>query len=83
MPRPGPIERALGALCVRAGLVADGLQLDHARLEHRVGHVGDSVFDRVVQPLELGFCFRSALAQFGNMRCSALGALLSAVQDGG
>jgi hypothetical protein len=35
-----PTDRSVGA-----GLVADGLQLGHAFLEQRVGHVGDSVFD--------------------------------------
>jgi hypothetical protein len=78
--RPSPIERTLGPLCVSAGLVADGLQLGHAILEQRIGYVGDSVFDRVVQPLEFGFRLGRTLAQFGNMRSSAFGALFAALQ---
>jgi hypothetical protein len=46
--RSSPIERALGPLCVGAGLVADGLQLGHAFLEQRIGDVRDAVFDRFV-----------------------------------
>jgi hypothetical protein len=35
--RPDAVNRVLGPLCVSAGLVADGLQLGDAILEHRVG----------------------------------------------
>ena len=45
-------------------------------LQHRVGEIGDAVLDRVVEPLEFGLCFARSLAQFGDMRHSALGALL-------
>ena len=78
--RPSPIERALGPLSVSAGLVADGLQLGHALLEHRVRYIGDSVFDRVVQPLEFGFRFGCSPAQFGDVSCAAPGALFAAVE---
>ena len=67
--RSGPFDRVLGPLCVGSGLIADGLQVCHAFLEHRIGDVGDSVFNRVVQSLEFGF--GCALAQFGDMRRSA------------
>jgi hypothetical protein len=60
--RPSPIERALGPLCVSAGLVADGLQLGYALLEHRIGDISDFVFDGVVQPVEFGFCLGRTLA---------------------
>ena len=42
-----------------------------------------AVLDRVVEPLELGVCFGRTLAQFGDMRCSALRAFLPAVEHGG
>jgi hypothetical protein len=72
------IERTLGPICVGAGLVADGLQLGHALPEHRIGHVSDGV----VQPLEFGFRFGRTLAQFGDMRRSALGTFFPAMEDG-
>src|SRR6516162_3273892 len=81
--RPKPIERTLGPLCVGPGLVADGPELGHALLEHRVGDVGDAVLDRVVKPLELGVRFGRALAQFGDVRRSALGAVLPAIDPPG
>ena len=62
-------------------LVADGLQLGHTLLEHRIGDVGDPVFDRVVEPLELGVCFGTALAQFGDVHRPALRALFTAVEQ--
>lgn len=40
-------------------------------------YVRDSVFDRVVQSLEFGVLLGRTLAQFGDMRRSALGALLA------
>jgi hypothetical protein len=52
-------------LCVGAGLIADGLEFSHTLLEHRVGHISDSVFDSVAEALELGFHLSGALAQFG------------------
>jgi hypothetical protein len=79
--RPSPIKHTLGPLCVGAGLIADGLQLGYAVLEHRVGDVSDAVLDGVVQALEFGFSLGRTLAQFGDMRCSALRAFLPAMQD--
>ncbi|WP_312014287.1 MULTISPECIES: hypothetical protein [unclassified Bradyrhizobium] len=78
---PSPIKRALGPLCVSTGLIPDALQLGHALLEQRIGDVSDPVFDRVVQPLELGFRLGRTLSQFGNMRRSALGASFPAIKD--
>ena len=78
--RPEPIQRTLGPLSVGAGLIADGLQLGNSVLQHRVGKIGDAVLDRVVEPLELGVGFGRPLAQFGDMRRSALGALLATVE---
>ncbi|WP_454627266.1 hypothetical protein [Bradyrhizobium cenepequi] len=80
--RPSPIQRTLGPICVGAALVADGLQLGHALLEQRIGHVSDAVFDGVVEALEFGFRLGRTLAQFGNMRRSTNGALLPAIQNG-
>ena len=65
--RSRAIDRFLGALCVSAGLIADGLELGNAVLQHWVGEIGNAVLDGVVEPLELGFCFGRTLAQFGNM----------------
>jgi hypothetical protein len=79
---PAPIQRTLGPLCVGPSLVADGLQLGHALLEQRIGHVSNAVLDSAVQPLEFGFWFGRTLAQFGDMCRSALGALFPAVKDG-
>ncbi len=78
--RPEPIERALGPLCVGAGLIADGLQLGHTLLEHRIGDISDSVFDGVVEALQFGIRFGCTLAQFGDVRRSALAALLATVE---
>ncbi|UWU76373.1 hypothetical protein N2603_41975 [Bradyrhizobium huanghuaihaiense] len=47
----------------------------------RIGDVSDAVFDGVVEALEFGFRFGRTLAQFGDMRRSALGALFS-MEDG-
>src|ERR1700737_5620084 len=74
------VLRTLGPLCVGAGLIVDGFELGYAPLEHRIGHVSDSVFEGVVKPLELGTCFGRTLAQFGDVRRWALGALLPAVE---
>src|SRR3981189_3715586 len=76
--RTEPFYGVLGSLCVSAGLVADRLELGNSVLQHRVGEIGDAVLDRVVEPLEFGVCFARSLAQFGDMRRSALGALLAA-----
>jgi len=43
--------------------------------------LGDSVFDRVVEPLEPGVCFGTALAQFGDVHRPALRALFTAVEQ--
>jgi len=51
--RPEPFERTLGPLCVGVGLIADGLELRNAVLEHRVREIGNAVLDRVVEPLEI------------------------------
>jgi hypothetical protein len=75
---PSPIKRASGPLRIGAGLIADGLQLGHTLLEHRIGHVSDAVFDRVVESLEFGFRFGRTLAQFGDVSCPALSTLLAA-----
>jgi hypothetical protein len=48
--RPKPIKRALGPLCVGAGLIADSLQLGHTLPQHWIGYVSDSVFDGAVDP---------------------------------
>src|SRR5262249_30837295 len=78
--RPQPIPRTLGLLSVGAGPGADGPELGHALLEHRIGDIGDAVLDRVVEALELGVRFGGTLAQFGDMRRSALSTLLAAVE---
>ena len=78
--RPEPVDRILGPLCVGAGLIADRLELGNTVLQHRVRKIRDAVFDRIIEPLEFGICFARALAQFGDMRRSALRALLAAVE---
>jgi hypothetical protein len=78
--RPKPIERTLSPLCVSTGLIANRLQLGNAILQQRIREIGDAVLDGVVQPLEFGVCLGRTLAKFGDMRCSALGALLAAVE---
>ncbi len=81
--RSDPFKRTLGPLCVGVGLIANGLQLGNAALQHRVGKIGNAVLDGVVEPLELGVDFGRTLAQFGDMRRPTLGALFPAVQHGG
>ena len=78
--RPEPFDRVLGPLCVSTGLIADHLELGNSVLQHRVREIGDAVLDRVVEPLEFGVCFAGSLARFGDMRCSALRALLATVE---
>jgi hypothetical protein len=75
-------QRSLGPLCVSAGLIADSLQLRNAALQHRVGEIGNAVLDGVVEPLELGVDLGRPFAQGGDMRGSALGALLAAIEHG-
>jgi hypothetical protein len=72
---PSSFGCALGALCVSAGLVADGFQFSDAILEHWVGEIGDAVLDGIVKPLEFG------VAQFGDVRHPALGAFLAEVEN--
>jgi hypothetical protein len=48
--RPEPLDRIFGPLCVRAGLIADRLELGDSLLQHRVGEIGDAVLNRVVEP---------------------------------
>jgi hypothetical protein len=45
--RPEPLDRILGPVCVRAGLIADHLELGDSILQHRVREIGDTVLDRV------------------------------------
>ena len=52
--RAGAINRVLGPLCVKAVLVARGLRFSDAILQHGVGEIGDTVLDRIVEPLEFG-----------------------------
>jgi hypothetical protein len=73
----------LGALRVGADLIADGRELGYAVFQHRVGKVGDAIFDRAVQPLELRLALGRTLAQFGDMGGPTLGAFLPAVKHGG
>src|SRR3984893_4318786 len=41
-----------------------------------------AILDRVVKPLEFGVCLGRTLAQFGDMRRSALRAFLAAIENG-
>jgi hypothetical protein len=79
--RTAPFDGVLDPLCVSVSLIADRRELRNSVLQHRVGEIGDAVLDRVVEPLEFGICFACPLTQFGEMRRSALGALLPAVED--
>src|SRR5258708_39307490 len=57
------------------------LELGNTVLQHRVREIGNAVLDRVVEPLEFGGCLGRALAQFGDMRRSALGTFLAAIEN--
>ena len=52
--RPGPFNRVLGPLCVKAGLIACSLQFTDAVLQHGVGQIYDAILDGIVEPLEFG-----------------------------
>jgi hypothetical protein len=80
--RPEPVDRVLGPLCVGADLIADCLELRNSVLQHWVCEIRDAILNRVVEPLEFGGSFGSPLAQFGDVRCSAFGALFSAIEHG-
>ncbi len=76
----GPFDRILAPLCVKAGLIARGLQFSDAVLQHGIRQIGDTVLDGVVQPLKFAICFGRPLAQFGDVRLSSLGALGAAIE---
>ncbi|QQO37139.1 hypothetical protein JJC00_16935 [Bradyrhizobium diazoefficiens] len=78
--RPGAINRVLGPLRVKAGLVARGLQFTDAVLQHGIGQISDAILDGIVQPLEFGICLGRPLAQFGNVRPSVFGALGATIE---
>jgi hypothetical protein len=40
--RPSPFDRILGPLCVKAGLIARGLQFTDAVLQHGIRQIGDN-----------------------------------------
>jgi hypothetical protein len=73
--RPGAITRALGPLCIKAGLVARGLQLTDAVLQQWVGQISDAILDGVVESLEFGVGLGRSLASFGKVQLSTPGAL--------
>ena len=52
--RPGAINRFLGPLCVKPGLISRGLQFTNAVLQHGIGQIGDAILDGVIESLELG-----------------------------
>ena len=60
--RAGAINRVLGPLCVKAGLIARRLELTDAVLQHGVREIGDTVLDGVVEPLEFGVRLARPLA---------------------
>ncbi|KRR16423.1 hypothetical protein CQ14_16245 [Bradyrhizobium lablabi] len=78
--RFGAINRFLGPLRVKAGLVARSLQFTDAVFQHGVREIGDTVLDRIVQPLEFGVCLGRPLAQFGNVQLSSFGAFGAAIE---
>ena len=59
--RPGPINRLLGPLSVKPGLISRGLQFTNAVLQHGVGQIGDAILDGVIESLEFGVCLGRAL----------------------
>jgi AraC-like DNA-binding protein len=77
----GAINRVLGPLCVKAGLVARGLQFVTALLQHGVGQISDTILDGVIESLEFGLCSGRALTQVGNVRPSAFGATIEHVRQ--
>src|SRR5258706_88360 len=80
MGRAGAINRFLGPLCVKAGLIARGHQFTDAVVQQGIGEIGDAVLDGVVKLLELGVCLSRPLTQFGDMRLSSLGALGATIE---
>jgi hypothetical protein len=54
-------------LSVGTGLVPDRLQLRNAILRHQVGQIGDTVFDGVMETLELGVGLGRPRPQLGDI----------------
>jgi hypothetical protein len=52
--RPGPTNRILGPLRVKAGLIARRFEFGDTVLQHGGGEIGDGILDGVVEPLEFG-----------------------------
>ncbi|WP_334363270.1 hypothetical protein [Bradyrhizobium sp. AZCC 1578] len=50
------INRVLGPLCVKAGLVARGLELGDTVLQLGIRKIGDTILDGVIKPPEFGIC---------------------------
>ena len=78
--RPGPINRILGPLCVKAGLVACCFEFGDTVLQLGIREIGNAILDGVVEPPEFGIRLGRPLAQVGNVRPSALGAILAAIE---
>ena len=70
--RPGAINRLLGPLRVKPGLISRSLQFIGAVLQHGIGEIGDTVLDGIVEPPEFGVCLGRPLAQFGDVQLSPL-----------
>ena len=81
--RAAAFDRVLGSLCVRAGLVANGLEFRNSVLQHWIGEIGNAVLDCVVEALELGIGLGRALAQLGDVRGATPGTFLPSIEHGG
>jgi hypothetical protein len=72
--RSGPFNRVLGPLCVKADLIARGLQFTDAVLQHGGGQIGDAILDRVVHSCpcaavgRLHFANESGYRVYGSVR---------------
>ena len=81
--RAGALGGLAGARGVGLGLVAGGLQLGHPFLQRRVVQVRHAALDGVIETPEPRIGLGGALVQLGDVRVTALGPFLPAVENGG
>nr|WP_306770227.1 hypothetical protein [Mycobacterium sp. KBS0706] len=75
-----PVDEGGYAVCIGPRLITDRSQLRQSVLECRVAQVGDAAFDRLVEALQLRFCFRCPLSQLSNVAPAALDPFLTPLQ---
>ncbi|WP_227287590.1 hypothetical protein [Boseongicola sp. H5] len=64
---------------VAPGLIADGGEFGDAALQRGIIQVSNTVFDRLVEPFELGVGLRGALAQLGDVGAPPGDVVISAI----